>query len=159
MASLSDMCKCSRSLGSSFEASKSSTDEGEPDEFAMAQSGLLTPLGWGLICGPIVGTLASGNGQRRGMAFLAAAVVCALQALNVFRMNETLKDERKKPFSFSLGQHGRLHLHASFQACPGVQASQTLYTRTYCTRRWSFFATPLTPIGAALQATSTLSPS
>ena len=87
---------------------------GEPDEFALAQSGLLTPLGWGLICGPIVGTLASGNGQRRGMAFLAAAAVCALQALNVFRMNETLKDERKKPFSFSLGQHDRLP--ASFQA-------------------------------------------
>ena len=157
MASLSDMCKCSRSLGSSFEASKSSTDEGEPDEFAMAQSGLLTPLGWGLICGPIVGTLASGNGQRRGMAFLAAALVCALQALNVFRMNETLKDERKKPFSFSLGQHGRLH--ASFQACPGVQASQTLYTRTYKKVVFPRWATPLTPIGAALQAISTLSPS
>ena len=89
---------------------------GEPDEFALAQSGLLTPLGWGLICGPIVGTLASGNGQRRGMAFLAAALVCALQALNVFRMNETLKDERKKPFSFSLGQHDRLP--ARFQAMP-----------------------------------------
>ena len=140
MASLSDMCKCSRSVGSAFEASKGSgrTDEGEPDEFALAQSGLLTPLGWGLICGPIVGTLASGNGQRRGMAFLAAAVVCALQALNVFRMNETLKDERKKPFSFSLGQRGRLHAEGSLSLPQ---------------------ATPLTTIGAALQATSTLSPS
>jgi len=74
-----------------------------PWEMGAAFGGLLTPIGAGLIVGPLVGqAMVKLGGGRPEMAYLGAAGCAALQYLNVVSMGDTLPKEKRSPFAFSL---------------------------------------------------------
>jgi len=74
-----------------------------PDEMGAAFGGLLTPIGAGLIIGPLIGqAFVKFGGGRPEYAYLGASCCAAVQLLNVMSMEDTLPKEKLKPFSFSL---------------------------------------------------------
>eukprot|EP00421_Protoceratium_reticulatum_P049106 CAMPEP_0168453060 /NCGR_PEP_ID=MMETSP0228-20121227/49488_1 /TAXON_ID=133427 /ORGANISM="Protoceratium reticulatum, Strain CCCM 535 (=CCMP 1889)" /LENGTH=450 /DNA_ID=CAMNT_0008467759 /DNA_START=32 /DNA_END=1384 /DNA_ORIENTATION=+ len=82
-------------------ASLSDMYSSTPQEFALAMGGLMNPVGIGLIIGPLLGSrCVRASGQHRA-AFLGAAIVTAVQLLNVFRLEETLIKSKLKPFRLS----------------------------------------------------------
>merc|ERR1712166_1170934 len=74
-----------------------------PDEMGAAFGGLLTPIGAGLIIGPIIGqAFVKFGGGRPEYAYLGASCCAAVQLLNVMSMEDTLPKAKLKPFEFSL---------------------------------------------------------
>merc|ERR1712166_316146 len=74
-----------------------------PDEMGAAFGGLLTPIGAGLIIGPIIGqAFVKFSGGRPEYAYLGASCCAAVQLLNVMSMEDTLPKAKLKPFEFSL---------------------------------------------------------
>merc|ERR1712216_715116 len=74
-----------------------------PEEMGAAFGGLLTPVGAGLIVGPMVGqVMVKLGGGSPAMAYLGASACAALQLCNVMSMGDTLPAEKRKKFEFSL---------------------------------------------------------
>merc|ERR1711865_198803 len=74
-----------------------------PEEIGAAFGGLLTPVGAGLICGPLIGqAFVKYGGGSPQMAYLGAACCAGLQLLNVQSMEDTLSADKLKPFEMSL---------------------------------------------------------
>jgi MFS family permease len=74
-----------------------------PDEMGPAYGGLLSPIGAGLIIGPLIGqAFVKLGGGRPEYAYLGASCCAAVQLLNVQSMQDTLPKDKLKPFEFSL---------------------------------------------------------
>lgn len=74
-----------------------------PHEMGAAFGGLLTPVGAGLIMGPLFGqAMIKLGGGRPEMAYLGAALSAMMQLLNVQSMDDTLPKDKRKPFAFAL---------------------------------------------------------
>jgi len=73
-------------------------------EMGNAFGGLLTPVGLGLISGPLIGQAFVKLGKGRPeYAYLGASLCALLQLLNVQSMTDTLPAALRKPFKFSFG--------------------------------------------------------